>query len=98
MELASEFPAAAITRDDAGLGAPVTALMRYLHGAQPHLDLSLDVRATAFQQQVRRAAGDPTGSTAPTGGRRSHRPPTAARAVARACTTNPVALVIPCTA
>ena len=87
-----------MTRDDTGLGAPVTALMGYLHGAQPHLDLPLDVRATAFQQQVWRALqAIPIGSTRSYGevaaaiGR-----PTAARAVARACATNPVALVIPC--
>jgi AraC family transcriptional regulator of adaptative response/methylated-DNA-[protein]-cysteine methyltransferase len=97
-ELASEFPAAGVTRDDTGLGAPVMALMDYLHGAQPHLDLPVDVRATAFQQQVWRALqAIPAGSTrsykevAATIGR-----PTAARAVARACATNPVALVIPC--
>ena len=97
-ELASEFPAAAVTRDDARLGAPVNALMGYLHGAQPHLDLPLDIRATAFQQQVWRAL-----QTIPAGSTRSYGEvaaaigrPTAARAVARACATNPVALVIPC--
>jgi len=97
-ELAGEFPAAALVRDDAGLGEPVAALMGYLAGAQPHLDLPLDVRATAFQQQVWRALqAIPPGSTRSYGevaaaiGR-----PAAARAVARACATNPVALVIPC--
>ena len=82
-ELASEFPHAGMTRDDTGLGAPVTALMGYLHGAQPHLDLPLDVRATAFQQQVwRTLQAIPVGSTRSYGqvaaaiGR-----PTAARAV-----------------
>jgi AraC family transcriptional regulator of adaptative response/methylated-DNA-[protein]-cysteine methyltransferase len=97
-ELTNEFPAAGVTRADAGLGAPVMALMSYLHGAQPHLDLPLDVRATAFQQQVWRAL-----QTIPIGSTRSYGEvaaaigrPTAARAVARACATNPVALVIPC--
>ena len=97
-ELTSEFPAAVVTRDDAGLGAPVTTLLSYLHGAQPHLELPLDIRATAFQQQVWRALqAIPAGSTRSYGevaaaiGR-----PAAARAVARACATNPVALVIPC--
>jgi AraC family transcriptional regulator of adaptative response/methylated-DNA-[protein]-cysteine methyltransferase len=97
-ELASEFPAAAVTRDDAGLGAPVMALMGCLNGTQPHLDLPLDIRATAFQQQVWRAL-----QTIPAGSTRSYGEvaaaigrPTAARAVARACATNPVALVIPC--
>jgi AraC family transcriptional regulator, regulatory protein of adaptative response / methylated-DNA-[protein]-cysteine methyltransferase len=97
-ELADEFPAAALARDDAGLGAPLAALMSYLGGAAPHLDLPLDVRATAFQHQVWRALqAIPFGSTmsysqvAATIGR-----PTATRAVARACASNPVALVIPC--
>jgi AraC family transcriptional regulator of adaptative response/methylated-DNA-[protein]-cysteine methyltransferase len=97
-ELAREFPAAAITRDDIGLGLPLAALLGYLRGAEPHLDLPLDVRATAFQQQVWRALqAIPFGSTmsygqvAATIGR-----PAATRAVARACAGNPVALVIPC--
>ena len=94
-ELASEFPHAGVTREDTGLGAPVTALMGYLAGTQPHLHLPLDVRATAFQQQVWRAVqAIPLGSTRPTG--RSPQPsPAPARAVACGCATNPVALVIP---
>lgn len=96
--LVHEYPAAAIERDDAGLSQWVSAILAYLNGQQPHLDLPLDVQATAFQWQVWEALRSiPYGST------RSYREiaqalgqPTAARAVARACATNPVALVIPC--
>jgi AraC family transcriptional regulator, regulatory protein of adaptative response / methylated-DNA-[protein]-cysteine methyltransferase len=76
----------------------VEALSRHLEGEQPHLDLPLDIRATAFQMRVwRYLQSIPYGSVesyaevAAGIGR-----PTAARAVARACATNPVAIAIPC--
>lgn len=96
--LGDELPTAQRTRDEAGLGAWVSILCSYLNGAHPHLDLPLDIRASAFQRRVYQALQDiPYGATrsyqdvARTIGR-----PKAARAVARACATNPVALVIPC--
>jgi AraC family transcriptional regulator of adaptative response/methylated-DNA-[protein]-cysteine methyltransferase len=96
--LAEEYPAAELRRDDAGLGRWVGAIVNHLSGTQPHLDLPVDVRATAFQRRVwQELLAIPYGST------RSYREiaealgqPTAARAVARACATNPVAVVIPC--
>ena len=96
--LAGEYPAAEIHRDDTELGAWIGAIVRHVSGQQPHLDLPVDVRATAFQWRVWEALrAIPYGST------RSYREvaqaigePKAARAVARACATNPVALVIPC--
>jgi AraC family transcriptional regulator of adaptative response/methylated-DNA-[protein]-cysteine methyltransferase len=76
----------------------VDALARHLQGEQPNLDLPLDIRATAFQMRVwRYLQSIPYGSVesyaevAAGIGR-----PTAARAVARACATNPVAIAIPC--
>ncbi|HJZ49262.1 MAG TPA: bifunctional DNA-binding transcriptional regulator/O6-methylguanine-DNA methyltransferase Ada [Roseiflexaceae bacterium] len=96
--LTNEFPAAEIRRDDAVLGRSVDALVRHLSGEQQQLDLPLDVCATAFQRRVWE-----TLRAIPFGETRSYRQvaealgqPTAARAVARACATNPVALVIPC--
>jgi AraC family transcriptional regulator, regulatory protein of adaptative response / methylated-DNA-[protein]-cysteine methyltransferase len=62
------------------------------------LDLPLDVRATAFQWKVWRALRRiPPGHTASYAeiAKRIGQP-SAARAVARACATNPVCLVIPC--
>ena len=62
------------------------------------MDLPLDIRATAFQLRVWRAL-----KQIPYGETRSYSEvaasigaPRAARAVARACATNPVALAIPC--
>jgi len=97
-DLRREFPAARITRDTGTLGSWVETILAHLAGHEPHLDLPLDIRATAFQQKVWNALRKiPYGST------RSYQAvaraignPSATRAVARACATNPVALVIPC--
>jgi AraC family transcriptional regulator of adaptative response/methylated-DNA-[protein]-cysteine methyltransferase len=96
--LAREYPAAAIERDDARLGEWLGAIVRHVSGDEQRLDLPLDVQATAFQWRVWEALkAIPFGDTRSYGqiaealGDRN-----AARAVARACATNPVALVIPC--
>ncbi len=96
--LVSEYPAAEIQRDGANLSQEVNALLSHLNGQQPDLNLPLDVQATAFQRRVwEELRNTPYGST------RSYSKiaealgqPKAARAVAQACATNPVALVIPC--
>lgn len=97
-ELRADYPAAEITRDDDSLGEWVAALVAYLEGQEPHLDLPLDVQATAFQWrvwQVLRAI--PPGETRSYGEiARIVGSPGAARAVGSACANNPVALVIPC--
>ncbi len=97
-ELRREYPAAEIARDDAGLGRWVAALVEHLDGRRPHLDLPLDVRATAFQRQVWEALqAIPYGATRSYGEiARAIGRPTAVRAVARACATNPVSVVVPC--
>lgn len=96
--LASEFPGAEFHRDDAGLAVWLQELLRHLAGDQPHLDLPLDVRATAFQrkvwEQLRRI---PYGETRSYGEvAKALGQPQAVRAVARACATNPASVVIPC--
>lgn len=97
-ELASEYPAAEIVRDEAGLGRWTALLVNYLAGAEPRLELPLDVRATAFQwrvwEELRRI---PLGETR-TYGEIAARlgKPKAQRAVGRACATNPVSVVVPC--
>jgi AraC family transcriptional regulator of adaptative response/methylated-DNA-[protein]-cysteine methyltransferase len=96
--LRAQFRHAEITRDDAGLKALTTKLTAYLAGAAVPLDLPLDVRATAFQERVWKALRQiPYGETrsysevaSQIGNER------AVRAVARACATNPVCLVVPC--
>jgi AraC family transcriptional regulator of adaptative response/methylated-DNA-[protein]-cysteine methyltransferase len=96
--LASEFPGARLVRNDPRFEQWVSALLAYLSGSLPHLDLPLDVQATAFQRRVWDAL-----QTIPYGMTRSYQDvadsigqPEAVRAVAHACATNPVALVIPC--
>jgi AraC family transcriptional regulator, regulatory protein of adaptative response / methylated-DNA-[protein]-cysteine methyltransferase len=99
-DLAAEFPAARIRRDPAGgnLDAAVAAILRYLDGREPHLDLPLDIRATAFQrrvwQELQRIPYGRTRSYADVARRIGQ--PKATRAVASACAKNPVALVVPC--
>jgi AraC family transcriptional regulator of adaptative response/methylated-DNA-[protein]-cysteine methyltransferase len=95
-ELAREFHAAARSRDDEGLREWASRALTVLGGGED--DLPLDVKATAFQfrvwQELRKV---PRGQT-----RTYHElakalgQPTAARAVARACATNPVSLLVPC--
>ena len=96
--LEREYPAAEIERDTLGLNRWVAPFLTYLNGREPHLELPIDVRATAFQRQVWEALrAIPYGTTlsysrvARAVGR-----PSAVRAVARACATNPAALLIPC--
>ncbi len=97
-EFRREYPAAEIARDDKGVGRWTQALLRHLEGAEPRLDLPLDVRATAFQWRVWEAL-----RRIPLGQTRSYSEiaaalgnPRARRAVGRACATNPVSLIVPC--
>jgi AraC family transcriptional regulator, regulatory protein of adaptative response / methylated-DNA-[protein]-cysteine methyltransferase len=96
--LRAEFPAAELHSDGGPLARAATQILKYLDGRLEHLDLPLDVRATAFQRQVWEAL-----RKIPYGATRSYSEiaravgrPRATRAVARACATNPAALVIPC--
>jgi len=97
-DLQKEFAAAKIGRNNKELEKAVTQILDHLAGKQPRLDLPLDIQATAFQRQVWEAL-----RSIPYGATRSYSQiakeigqPKAVRAVARACATNPVALVIPC--
>jgi AraC family transcriptional regulator, regulatory protein of adaptative response / methylated-DNA-[protein]-cysteine methyltransferase len=76
----------------------IGSLTNYLAGRQPHLDLPLDIRATAFQMRVWTYL-----QSIPYGEVQSYGEvaagignPKAVRAVASACAANNVALVIPC--
>src|SRR5690606_19246689 len=96
--LEAEFPAAAVAEDGGRLKPWLDATLAHLAGRAPSLDLPLDVRATAFQWRVWQAL-----RAIPAGETRSYRAiakaigaPGAARAVGRACATNPVAIAVPC--
>jgi len=96
--LRREFAQAALSRDEPGLRPWLDSVVLHLSGAEVKLSLPLDVRATAFQWRVwKRLQTIPPGTTqsysevATALGR-----PAAARAVARACASNAVAVAIPC--
>jgi AraC family transcriptional regulator of adaptative response/methylated-DNA-[protein]-cysteine methyltransferase len=97
-DLRREYRAADIREGDAPRREWVQAILRHLSGSLPSLDLPIDVRATAFQWKVWRALqAIPYGETRTYGDvARSIGQPSAARAVAHACATNPVGLVVPC--
>jgi AraC family transcriptional regulator of adaptative response/methylated-DNA-[protein]-cysteine methyltransferase len=99
--LRKEYPRAEIDRDSAGsknLQGWVSKILAHLHGKEPHLDLPTDVQATAFRRHVwEELKRIPYGATRTyTEIARAIGQPRAIRAVARACATNPVSIVVPC--
>lgn len=97
-DLRREYPAADIHPSKTPRHEWVKAIAQHLRGDSPSLDLPIDVQATAFQWKVWRALQRiPYGETrAYADVARSIGAPKAVRAVARACATNPVCLVVPC--
>ena len=98
--LKEEYPAAALTSQSANVSAWVRAIVDYTEGKGDGRmrQLPLEIQATAFQRLVwNELRSIPAGSTR-TYSEVAERigQPRAVRAVARACATNPVALVIPC--
>jgi AraC family transcriptional regulator of adaptative response/methylated-DNA-[protein]-cysteine methyltransferase len=96
--LHEEYPAAETRRYEAGLGPWLSEVLKVVEGGKAAADLPFDVQATAFQWRVWQALRDiPRGETRSYGDvARALGEPTAARAVARACATNRVSVVIPC--
>lgn len=96
--LFKEYPNAEFNLADDKFKNYARTILSHLNGEQKTLDLPLDLRATAFQMRVWAALRQiPYGETRSysdvakeIGNQR------AVRAVARACATNPVALVTPC--
>ncbi len=96
--LKREFPFAVRKPDEGGLQTWIAALLSKMTGKELDANLPLDIRATAFQRRVWNYL-----RSIPFGATRSYSQvakaigqPTASRAVARACATNPVAVAIPC--
>jgi AraC family transcriptional regulator, regulatory protein of adaptative response / methylated-DNA-[protein]-cysteine methyltransferase len=96
-QLQRQFPAADL-QPRADLAPMLAQVLSQLTEHPAALDLPLDLRATAFQMRVWQALRNiPRGET------RTYAQvakdigqPTAVRAVARACATNPAAIVVPC--
>lgn len=96
--LRKEYPRAEISRDRNGLEGWVAKILDHLRGHEPNLDLPTDVQATAFQRRVwEELRKIPYGATRTYSQvARAIGKPKAIRAVARACATNPVSVVVPC--
>jgi AraC family transcriptional regulator, regulatory protein of adaptative response / methylated-DNA-[protein]-cysteine methyltransferase len=100
--LRREYPAAEIARwsgdENDSLRAWADAILKHVEEGRPSLDLPLDIQVTAFQGRVysalRSIANGETRSYSAIA--RQIGEPKAARAVARACATNPVPVTVPC--
>jgi AraC family transcriptional regulator, regulatory protein of adaptative response / methylated-DNA-[protein]-cysteine methyltransferase len=97
-ELRDEYPRAEIAAASNGFERWVKEVLRRVEGRPPHIDLPLDLHATAFQRRVwKELQRIPRGRTRTYAQvARSLGQPKAVRAVGRACATNPVSVVVPC--
>ena len=95
-ELQQRFAAAELRVDDTGMGEALRQVLTQLREPQRATQLPLDIRGTAFQQQVWRALQQiPLGQTrnyAELAAQLGSHP----RAIARACASNPLGLLVPC--
>ena len=96
--LSEEYPQADLYRTGSGLDIWIAAIMNYFGGREVNLNLPLDIQASTFQRRVwKEIQSIPYGRTTTYSEIAAELgEPSAARAVAKACATNPVSLVIPC--
>ncbi len=97
-ELRDEYPRAEIVAEKGAFSEWVAEIVARVEGGAPRHELPLDLQATAFQrrvwqelQRIPRGATRTYSQVAKALGK-----PSAVRAVARACATNPVSIVVPC--
>ena len=96
--LKAEFDKATIAENNQNHQDWIKQILDSIKGKTADIDLPLDIRGTAFQQQVWQAL-----QKIPYGETRTYKEianelerPKATRAVGSACGTNPIALVVPC--
>jgi AraC family transcriptional regulator of adaptative response/methylated-DNA-[protein]-cysteine methyltransferase len=97
-DLQDRFPRARLIGADASYEALIAQVVGFIEQPAIGLDLSLDVRGTAFQQRVWQALREiPVGRTVSYADiARQIGRPSAVRAVAGACAANRLAVAIPC--
>ena len=97
-DLQDRFPRADLEGADERFAQTVATVVGLIEAPGSRMDLPLDIRGAAFQQQVWSALREiPAGSTMSYAEvARAIGRPGAARAVAQACARNPLALAIPC--
>lgn len=98
VELHDEYPQAEIFVAGRSTQKWVREIVQRIEGKPVQLELPLDVQATAFQRRVwQELQRIPRGKTRTYSQvARALGAPKAVRAVARACATNPVSIVVPC--
>jgi len=97
-ELRDEYPRAEISPAADSFERWVKEIILRVEGKPPRIELPLDLQATAFQRRVwQELQRIPRGATRTYSQvARALGNPKAVRAVARACATNPVSIVVPC--
>ena len=97
-ELKDEYPRAELFPADDSFERWVKEIVQRVEGKPPRMELPLDLQATAFQRRVwQELQRIPAGTTRTYSEvARALGNPKAIRAVARACATNPVSIVVPC--
>jgi AraC family transcriptional regulator of adaptative response/methylated-DNA-[protein]-cysteine methyltransferase len=97
-ELRAEFPAAELVRAEGESERWVQEVIRAVDVPGQASSIPLDIQGTVFQRRVWQALQQiPSGRTASYGEvARAIRSPRAVRAVAQACASNPVAVLVPC--
>jgi AraC family transcriptional regulator of adaptative response/methylated-DNA-[protein]-cysteine methyltransferase len=97
-ELHEEYPRAKISPATGSVQRWVREIVQRIEGKPAQVDLPLDLQATAFQRRVwQELQRIPRGTTRTYSQvARALGRPKAVRAVARACATNPVSIVVPC--
>ncbi|MEQ9726924.1 bifunctional DNA-binding transcriptional regulator/O6-methylguanine-DNA methyltransferase Ada [Pseudomonas sp. WHRI 8822A] len=95
-ELRQRFPQATLQADDGSLKDSLRAVIQQMDEPHRAANLPLDIRGTVFQQQVWQALrAIPVGETR-TYGQLAASLGSHPRAIARACASNPLGLLIPC--
>ena len=97
-ELEDRFARAKLVGGDSEFESVVARVIGFVEAPALGLDLPLDILGTAFQRRIWQALREvPAGTTASYGTIADRvGSPKAARAVARACASNPLAVAIPC--
>ena len=97
-DLEDRFPLAELVGGDTEFESLVARVVGFVEAPTLGLELPLDIRGTTFQQRVWRALREiPAGATESYGAIADRiGSPKAARAVARSCASNPLAVAIPC--
>ena len=97
-QVQARFPNAQLQKADSGFNATIREVVEFIESPRDTFDVPLDIQGTAFQQQVwqilRQIKPGETVSYSEVAERLGK--PKAARAVATACASNPLAAVVPC--